>query len=93
MFVTALATETTGVKGALNYDGVLNRKDYSLLSTYITHGSGNFELMEVDFNGDSVANDADKTDMLAAITANFDNNGDGKISTTDYHLLKKFSKI
>lgn len=90
MFVTALATESTGVKGDLNYDGILNSKDYSLLSSYIRSGKGNYELSEVDFNGDGSVNESDKTAMKNTIAINFDINGDNKLNVLDYRMLEKY---
>ena len=87
---TALATESTGVKGDLNYDGVLNKKDYLILSSYIKSGKGNYELSEVDFNGDGIVNESDKTAVENAITTNFDINGDKKLNVLDYRMLEKY---
>ncbi len=84
------ANESTGVKGDLNYDGVLNRKDYRLLETYISKGTGNIDLTQVDFNDDGSVNESDKTAMENAIIKNFDNNDDGKITATDFRLLEKY---
>lgn len=89
-FSTVLANESTGVIGDLNCDGVLNSKDYSILSSYIRNGNGDYEFSDLDFNGDGTVDDSDKTDMKAQIVENFDNNGDGKINATDYNLLEMY---
>jgi len=90
VFSTSLAFESTGVKGDLNCDGVLNSKDYSLLSSYIRTGKGDYDLSDVDFNGDGSVNDSDKTSMKAAIVINFDINGDGKLNVLDFRMLEKY---
>ena len=94
IFVTALATEITGVKGDLNYDGVLNRKDYFLLSTYVKSGTGNFELSVIDFNGDGLtANSATANNGSALFIDGVGKNGNlksgyGDIKITEQDMLQ-----
>lgn len=91
VFFNAFASESTGVKGDLNYDGVLNRKDYKLLNRYVSDGTAtNIDLTKVDFNGNGTVDKSDLTAMNTAIVKNFDNNGDGYLTVADFHLLEKY---
>ncbi|MGN0172914.1 MAG: dockerin type I repeat-containing protein [Acutalibacteraceae bacterium] len=81
---------TTNVRGDINCDGVLDRKDYLLLKRYLAGEDLSGETFDeskcdIDQNGQ-----IDKSDLITLLGPASDLSGDNKLTRTDFNLLQRY---
>ena len=89
--LNSFAVDTTSVRGDINCDGVLDRKDCVLLLKYLNDKTSvegeTFDLSKCDYNKDGKVN---MNDYLAMNGPASDLNGDKKLSSADFALLERY---